>query len=84
METVYRLEYKKSFKDGEKTQHIKISRDKQKLFNWVEEFCKQQGLTLEKSTDPNHEFLFIDGDWVYYGKSDYLTIEFSCYATELF
>jgi tRNA splicing ligase len=84
METVYRLEYKKYFKDGEKTQHIKISKGKQKLFNWVEEFCKQQELTLEKSTDPNHEFLFIDGDWVYYGKSDYLTIEFSCYATELF
>ena len=66
MEKVYRLEYKKEFKDGEKTQHIKISKDKQKLFDWVVEFCKKQELTLEKSTNPDHEFLFLDGDWVYY------------------
>ena len=84
MEKVYRLEYKKEFKDGEKTQHIKISKDKQKLFDWVVEFCKKQELTLEKSTNPDHEFLFLDGDWVYYGKSDYYTVEFSCYETELF
>lgn len=81
---VYRLEYTKKWWDGEKTQHIKISDDKQKLFDWVVEFCQKNELTLEKSDDPNHEFLFIDGDWVYYGKSDDCEVVFSCYKTELF
>ncbi len=52
------IEYKKSFKDGEKTQHIKISKDKQKLFNWVEEFCKQQ-ISVMTFQNYHHQFALV-------------------------
>jgi len=81
---VYILHYNKEFKSGERTQHYKISKDRQKLFNWVVNFCKERGMLLEKSNNPNHKFLFSDGNWVYYGKSDYCNVEFSCFETELF
>lgn len=84
METIYRLEYKKTFKSGTKTRHIKLSFSKEKLFSFVEELCKKEELVLLKSENLDHEFLFMDVDWVYYGTSDFLNIEFCCYNTEIY
>lgn len=83
MKHVFLLSYKKEWKNGSKTNHTKIGESKEVLFEWIEAFCKEQKLVLTKSENPDHEFLFIDGDWVYYGKSDLLNVEFCCYKQDL-
>jgi len=81
---VYHLSYTKEFKHCGKTNHTKISLSKEKLFEWVETFCRTYNIKLVKSEKEEDEFLFLDGDWRYFGYSEFLNLEFLCVKTKLF
>jgi hypothetical protein len=87
MEQIFILQYIKEFKydthRNRRTRHLKASADKDKLLAFCKELCEKYNLVFEKSTKPEHEFLFLDGDFVYYGKSTRLEVEFICCAEKL-
>jgi hypothetical protein len=85
-ETIYYLKYTKTFKISEPntvTLHYKFSKHRDRLFTFMQAIAKKHGATLKKSEDPNHEFLFLDGDFIYYATSEHVDITFECYQDEL-
>jgi hypothetical protein len=83
VEFVYVLEYTKYFKSGEVTKHFRRSLSQDTLFDYMTEFCDNSGLVLVKSDKPEDEFLFYDGDWVYFGESEFFNVRFFCHKDRL-